>query len=92
MPIGVMGVSLGLGKALGAGATAEKGIKLGASLKQGWSWLTNNGFSLTSGRWNLRRGRNSGANAGFELGNAMGGLSTNTMLALAGVAYLLFKK
>jgi len=91
MPIGVMGATLGLGKVLGAGATAGKGIKLGASLKQGWSWLTNNGFSLTSGRWNLRKGRNSGQ-AGFELGNAVGGLSTNTMLAIAGAAYLLFKK
>ena len=91
MPIGIVGASVGLGKVLGAGATAGKGIKLGASLKKGWSWLTNNGFSLTSGNWNLRKGRNSGQ-AGFELGNAVGGLSTTTMLALAGAAYLLFKK
>jgi len=91
MPIGVMGATLGLGKVLGAGATAGKGIKLGASLKQGWTWLKNNGFSLTSGSWNLRKGRNA-TQAGFELSNAVGGLSTTTMLALAGAAYLLFKK
>ena len=91
MPIGVMGVGLGLGKALGTGAAAGKGAAIGKGLKQGWSWLTNNGFSLTSGRWNLRKGRNSNQ-AGFELGNAVGGLSTTTMLAIAGAAYLLFKK
>lgn len=91
MPIGVMGVGLGLGKALGTGAAAGKGAAIGKGLKQGWSWLMDNGFNLTSGKWGLRKGRNS-APSGFELGNALGGLSTNTMLLLAGAAYLLFKK
>lgn len=86
-----MGVGLGLGKALGTGAAAGKGAAIGEGLKKGWNWITNNGFSLTSGRWNLRKGRNSNQ-AGFELGNAVGGLSTTTMLAIAGAAYLLFKK
>ncbi len=90
MPIGVIAATGGA-KALAAAATAGKGKALAGAFKTGWSWLVKNGFSLTSGRWNVRKGRES-AQAGFELSNAVGGLSTTTMLALAGAAYLLFKK
>ena len=94
MPIGAIGATVGLGKAAAAGTTALKGFKLGSSLKGAWDWISNRGFSLTSGKWNVRKRAQSidaGLN-GFDLTNAVGGLTTNEMLAIAGAAYLLFKK
>lgn len=77
---------------LAVGATAGKAVG-GFALskaKQGWSWLTNQGFSLTSGKWSLRKSKELGATN--ELSNAVGGMSTTTLALLGLGAYLLFKK
>ena len=75
---------------IGAGAKAVGGFAL-SKAKQGWSWLKGNGFSLTSGKWNVRRGADN-KQTGIELGNAMAGMSTTTLVGLGAVAYFLFKK
>lgn len=91
MPVlATLGAS-GLGAmASGISATA-KGFQLGAKAKQAWGWLTNNGFSLTSGKWSLNKRKEAGS-ATFEIAQGLSGMSNTTLIGIAVLAYFLMKK
>jgi len=72
------------------GAAAVKGgFKLGAWAKKQWSNLSNQGFTLTTGKWSLWKRKDS-----FGTSQAEGttGMDSTTLIALGIGAYLLFKR
>lgn len=87
MPVLATLGSAAVGK-MGAAAVSG-GFKLGAWAKNQWSNLSNQGFTLTTGKWSLWKRKDSIGASQME-GSA--GMDTTTLIALGIGAYLLFKR